>query len=332
MELFGLPISPNKRANTVPHLHLIDLDQDLPGQRRFISCWVSVQDGLVFIVDPGPPATAGHLITKLKDLGIPRLDFILLTHVHLDHGGCTAAILAEWPEARVVCHAKGRPHLVDPARLWQGSRAVLGRKAEVYGEPSPVPVKALAKFEELAARGIETIDTPGHAAHHVAFRHGGHLFLGECAGTFSDLGRDTAGEEFYLRPATPPRFIHEVARASLNRLLALNPIPNRLLFAHHGEFTGDTRFLLTAARNQLDLWVKTVAETLALQRGLPHSEQPADENGLMDLLAARLAQVDGFFARGADLPADIRERERDFTRQTLRGILQYVTSGPASGL
>ena len=295
------------------NLHLIDLDQDLPGQRRFISCWVSVSEGLVFLVDPGPPSTAEHLITRLEELGISRLDFILLTHVHLDHGGCTSRILARWPDAKVVCHEKGRAHLIDPTRLWQGSLAVLGHKAEVYGEPAPVQPAALVDFETLSARGVETILTPGHAAHHVAFRHGDHLFLGEAAGTFSDLGSGSATEQYYLRPATPPRFFPDVARASLERLLALDPLPGRLLFAHHGEFTGDIRGLLTTARDQLALWVETTSATLETQRGLPHSEQPSDEAGLMDLITARLAAVDPNFECGATLPADIRERVRDFS-------------------
>lgn len=310
--------------NPATGLHLVDLDQNLPGQRRFISCWVSVSDDLVFIVDPGPPSTADHLITRLEDLAVSRLDFILLTHVHLDHGGCTARILERWPSAKVICHEKGRPHLVDPARLWQGSRAVLGHKAEVYGEPKPVPASSLADFDTLELRGVETIPTPGHAAHHVAFRQQGLLFVGEAAGTFSSLGAGSTGEQYYLRPATPPRFFPEVARASLERLLGLDPLPERILFAHHGDFTGDTRQLLTYARDQLTLWVETVASVLEIQRGLPHSEQPADEAGLMDLLANRLAQVDPCFSRGHSLPADIRERERDFTRQTLRGILGHL--------
>jgi glyoxylase-like metal-dependent hydrolase (beta-lactamase superfamily II) len=305
-------------------LHLIDLDQDLPGQRRFISCWVSVSDDLVYIVDPGPPSTADHLIARLEDLAISRLDFILLTHVHLDHGGCTARILERWPAAKVVCHEKGRPHLIDPSSLWEGSRAVLGHKADVYGEPAPVLPTSLADFDTLGLRGVETIPTPGHAAHHVAFRQEGLLFIGEAAGTFSSLGAGPAGMQYYLRPATPPRFFPEVARASLERLLALDPLPERILFAHHGEFTGDTRQLLFNARDQLALWVETVAASLEIQRGLPHSEQPADEAGLMDLLANRLAQVDPCYARGHALPADIQERERDFTRQTLRGILGHL--------
>ena len=305
-------------------LHLIDLDQDLPGQRRFISCWVSVSDDLVFIVDPGPPATAELLISRLEELAIPRLDFILLTHVHLDHGGCTARILDRWPAARVVCHERGRPHLVDPSRLWEGSRRVLGRKAEVYGEPSPVPAEALAEFDALAARGVDTIPTPGHAPHHLAFRHGENLFLGESAGTFSDLGAGPGGEDYYLRPATPPRFFPDVARSSLDRLLALRPLPTRLLFAHHGSFTGDVRGLLVTARDQLSLWIETAAAVLADLRGLPHSEQPSGRDELEDLIIARLRRTDRHFALGSGLPPDIRERERDFTGQTLRGILEHL--------
>jgi len=305
-------------------LHLIDLDQDLPGQRRFISCWVSIGEDLVFIVDPGPPSTAPHLIARLEGLGVSRLDFILLTHIHLDHGGCTAAVLRRWPDAKVICHEKGRPHLADPTRLWQGSLSVLGHKAEVYGQPAPVPPGALAGFDTLGERGVETIPTPGHAPHHVTFRHGGHLFLGEAAGTFSDLGAGPRSEDYYLRPATPPRFFPEVARASLDRLLALDPLPDRLLFAHHGDFSGDVGKLLTTARDQLALWVDTVAATLADLRGLPHSEQPADEAALMDLIATRLVGIDSRFARGSELPDDIRRRERDFTNQTLRGVLGYL--------
>ena len=319
-------ISPDNAPQADNGLYLIDLDQDFPGQRRFISCWVSVSDDLVFIVDPGPPSTADHLIARLEDLGVSRLDFILLTHVHLDHGGCTALILNRWPEARVVCHEKGRPHLIDPTRLWRGSREVLGHKAEVYGEPDPVPKAALADIDTLARCGVETIPTPGHAAHHVAFRYGENLFLGESAGTFSDLGAGPAGEEYYLRPATPPRFFPDVARDSLERLLALDPLPRRVLFAHYGEFTGDIRRLLTVARDQLILWVATADGVLADLRGLPHSEQPTDQEEFMDMITVRLTRDDPHFARGVALPADIRERERDFTRQTLWGILGYLRS------
>ncbi len=309
------------------HLHLIDLDQELTGQRRFISCWAFQAPDLVYIVDPGPPSTADRLVAELAQRGVTRLDYILLTHVHLDHGGCTARILERWPDARVVCHERGRRHLVDPARLWAGSRQVLGHKAEVYGEPAPVPAAALAEFSGLEALGVRVIDTPGHAPHHLAFAHGDGIFLGECAGTFSALGRGPRSEEYYLRPATPPRFHLETAEASLARVLALDPMPQRLFFAHHGEFSGDTRRLLAVARDQLRLWTDTVREVRDNLAALPHTEQPDGQDGLLQELRAALYRVDPHFARGADLPADIQERERDFSRQTLLGILGYLKDG-----
>ncbi len=298
-------------------LELIDLDQaGLTGYRRFISCWLSRGDGPVFVVDPGPASTAPLLIEQLRARGVDRLDYILLTHIHLDHGGATATLLAAFPRARVYCHATGRPHLEAPARLWQGSRQVLGEVAGVYGEPAPVPAAVLADDAELAAAGIVVIPTPGHAPHHVSFLHDETLFIGEAAGTFLDLG----GPGWYLRPATPPRFVLEIAVASLDRLLALRPEPRRLAFAHHGLLGGATGELLAVARRQLLQWVATVREVCA--------EAPAD--GAADrgaLASARLAASDPHFARRAHLPPDIGEREEGFTRQTLQGMFEYVLAG-----
>lgn len=304
-------------------LHLVDLDQPLPGQRRFISCWARPDGPVTYVVDPGPPRTIDVLVERLRALGVRRLDLVLLTHVHLDHGGGTARLLEAFPEARVVCHAAGRPHLLEPSKLWAGSRQVLGAKADVYGQPLPVPAAAL--MDEAACRtwGIEVIPTPGHAPHHVAFRDGDDLFVGESAGTFSDLGLGPRGEAWYLRPATPPRFRPEVAQASLDRLLALDPLPLRLRFAHHGWFAGDVRGLLLAARDQLDLWLGACRAGLAARRGLPHTE-PGTEEDLLDDIAARARRVDVHYARGAALPVDIRERERDFTRQSLRGMVGWL--------
>ncbi len=314
-------------------LHLVDLDQPLPGQRRFISCWARVAGPVTYVVDPGPPSSVGALVAALRDLGLARLDLILLTHVHLDHGGCTARLLEAWPTAKVVCHPAGRAHLLDPSQLWQGSRQVLGAKAEVYGEPAPVPAEALAADplsedplapDSLSARyGIQAIATPGHAPHHVAYRHGDDLFLGECAGTFSTLGQGPHATDYYLRPATPPRFRPATAQASLDRLLALDPLPGRLRFAHHGWHGADSRRLLLEARAQVDLWLDACRRALAARRGLPHTE-PGGEDELFDAICALVRETDPHYARGALLPDDIRERERDFTRQSLRGMLGWL--------
>jgi len=316
-----LPISPAD-----PVLHLIDLDQLLPGQRRFISCWVSVGPDVIFLVDPGPPSSADHLIKKLEDLNLPRLDFILLTHVHLDHGGATAAVLEHWPQAKVICHPKGRAHIIDPTRLWEGSLQVLGEKAQVYGQPGAVKADSVLSYSALDQLGIEVVSSPGHAPHHVCFRHGDTLFLGEAAGTFSSLGNGPDTCDYYLRPATPPKFFPKVALASLERLADLNPLPSRLIFAHHGSFTGDVPLLLGTASQQLKLWI-SVAEEVLSKSGLDLRQASASQlNRLREKTAEKLLVRDPLYERRVQLPADIQQREKDFTHQTLRGIFGYLAS------
>lgn len=300
-----------------PRLTLIDLDQPgLQGYRRFISCWLSQGQGPTFIVDPGPGNTAPHLIARLQELGVDRLDLILLTHIHLDHGGAAGQLLDAFPDARIVCHRKAQQHLISPDRLWQGSQQVLGDMAERYGQPLPVAEAALASDQDAAALGVDLIETPGHAPHHVCFLHHGTLFVGEAAGTFQAL----AGGRWYLRPATPPRFKLGVALASLDRLLALDPVPERLAFAHHGLLEGRVTELLRRSREQLQRWVDTVRD----------SRLRAPEAGfdaLSDDVVSRLHAADPFFGLGHLLAPDIAVREQDFTRQTLRGMVQFIDEG-----
>lgn len=305
-------------------LDLIDLDQELPGQRHFISCWVGRSESFSFLVDPGPPSTVEHLMARLELLGLDRVDHVLLTHIHLDHGGATAQILARWPAARVHCHPKARVHLIDPGRLWEGSRQVLGRKAEVYGQPQPVPASALVTADAEIPEGLQIIPTPGHAPHHVSFLYAGNLFVGEAAGTFSSLGQGPTSTDYYLRPATPPRFFLPVATASLARLRALDPVPERICFAHHGEHTAVVPGLLRDAHQQLELWVSTLAHWLQAEKAGIVPEAGPRLEAILPSLAQALREADPLFAKGARLPEDIREREDDFTGQTLRGMLGFL--------
>ena len=301
-------------------LDLIDLDLPaLVGYRRFVCCWLGRQEGLTYAVDPGPAATAPRLIERLRELGVDRLDFILLTHIHLDHAGGTALLLQAFPQARVFCHKTGRKHLTAPEKLWEGSCRILGAVAEAYGRPPAVPAGALADAKELAGAGIVPIQTPGHAPHHVSFLHGETLFVGEAAGTFLDLGDHGR----YLRPATPPRFVLEVALASLDRLLALRPEPRRLAFAHHGALDGQTAEVLGLARSQLLRWVAVVRELCS-----PGPDGAAtDPRAVVEPAIERLQEQDRSFALRAFLPPDVGRREESFTRQTLQGIVGYVLSG-----
>ena len=182
-------------------LFRITLSPPLDGFGDFIAAWL-VTGSPAFLVDAGPAASAGQLSAALETLGVRRLDYILLTHIHLDHAGAAGFISARFPEAAVVCHDSAIPHLADPARLWEGSRKVLGAVAAGYGEPGPVARERLVPARGFAAQGITAHLTPGHAPHHVSYAAPPCLFAGEACGVRYEFD----GGAEYLRPATRRAF------------------------------------------------------------------------------------------------------------------------------
>lgn len=290
------------RSERSVRLQLIDLPQPLPGYGRFLSCWLLEQQGVTAIVDPGPRASALHLIAALRQRGVRRLDLVLLSHIHLDHGGGAAEVLEAFPEARLYAHPKGRAHLLDPRELWRGSLATIGEVARAYGEPGPVAAERLADEEALARSGVRVLMTPGHAAHHVSFLSGEILFAGEAVATRIPAGMGQA----YQRPATPPKFYPEVFLSSLASLEALEPEPAFCAFAHYGLGRG-VRAFCREARAQLELWMQMAREF------------PDDD---IASLVARLEREDARFALIARLPPDQRERERYYAGNSLRGMRQ----------
>jgi glyoxylase-like metal-dependent hydrolase (beta-lactamase superfamily II) len=244
----------------------------------------------------------------LRALQIQHLDFILLTHIHIDHAGGTGKVLARFPDARVICHPAGIKHMVDPAKLWKGSVSVLGDIALAYGEIASVP-QANISFEEKIRVGRETIDaveTPGHAPHHVsyAFRH--YLFAGEVAGAHQPMQ-----EKIYCRPATPPKFVLEISLASLDKVLARKP---KLLCNGHFGIRQDACRFLSLAREQLELWTEEVEEALA----------SGGAENLSARVMERLMEKDAIFSNFKYLDNSIKKRESYFVSNSIKGMKQYI--------
>ncbi len=289
-------------------LFLVDLDlPGLEGFRQFLSAWVLRRGNRAVVVDPGPAAAIPALREALAALGVERLEAVLLTHIHIDHAGGAGLLVREQPDATVVCHRRGAPHLADPTALWDGSRKVLGRLAEAYGPIAPVPPGNLASPDELEAAGfrIQCLETPGHAPHHLAFRVGPWLFVGELAGV-----RAPGPATDCWRPATPPPFRHDVYRESLARARELG---GELACLGHYGAVPDPDGILSAAGEQLDRWVEVV-------RAHRRLEGPAFEVAVFrDLL-----RTDPRFTSFSSLPGDVRERERYFFGNTLKGLRGWV--------
>lgn len=286
-------------------LYLINLDQPIRGFKDFISTWLLQKNGLNILVDPGPSSTILHLCSVLKKHGVRKIDFILLTHIHLDHAGGTGLLLKKFPEARVICHPKAIKHLINPEKLWTGSLKVLGKLAEAYGPVPPVPEENLAFHNTIQANGlkIEAIETPGHAAHHLVFKVDDLLFMGEVAGVNIPLKNSS-----YLRIATPPVFKYEIYKNSLLKASQLDV--KHLCFGHYG-YRNDKQFVFRQALDQLELWTQIIKQNL--DKGVFQEERIFEQ-----LLKSDSAL--NYFKR---LPADIQEREIYFAQNSIRGIKKY---------
>lgn len=286
-------------------LDLIDLDIPELGYTKFISAWLYHGSEGSFLVDVGPACTVDTLFQALSDHGVSRLDWIMLTHIHMDHAGAIGHVAERFPEARIFCHPKAVPHLVDPAKLWAGSLKTLGHVAEIYGEIRPVPEDRIVTGGQVDfGGGIRVLDTPGHAAHHLCFVFNDCFFGGELFGVYQALD---GGGDFYLRPATPQRFVADAFFRSMER--AEPYLDRRLCFAHYGSYP-DGREILALAGSQLKLWIDRIGEHL--------------ENPDMDAIITDLAAHDARFARIHQLPSGMQERERFFVKNSIRGILDYL--------
>jgi glyoxylase-like metal-dependent hydrolase (beta-lactamase superfamily II) len=289
------------------NLHLIDIDQSIEGFRKFISAWLYRVNGTTLLVDPGPASTIPYLVARLEELGISTIDYVLLTHIHLDHAGGTGQLLRHFPRAKVNCHPRGIPHMVAPQKLWEESKKVLGKVAEAYGEMAPVPESRISFRDRIRVGDVfaEVVETPGHAAHHVSYRVGDILFAGEVGGVYVPLD-----DGFYVRPATPPPFQHDTFRDSIARAGALDV--SLVCLGHYGCRQDDAN-LFERARRQLDFWVTTVEKH--------HNEgsEPFAEVVLADLIAK-----DPDMSGWQSLPKDIQARERNFCFNSIRGIRMYL--------
>lgn len=286
----------------------IDLTVKKRGFRRFISSWL-VRDekkDRTYLVDTGPASTWPIVQNAVKTHGGGRVDAVLLTHVHLDHAGGAGLAVSEYG-ARIAAAPRGVPHLLEPSALWKGSVDTLGDTAFLYGEPVPVPGDSLFA-PGMLPEGFSSIDTPGHASHHQSFildEGNGErvLFAGEAAGIFLE------GEEPfpYLRPATPPRFFPDVTLDSIERLMKADC--RRICYSHFGAADG-AKDMLRLAKDQILFWKDVV---IALFR---KGVSPADE----ETIFLELLERDPFLAAWRNLESDIRDREREFIGNSIRGF------------
>jgi glyoxylase-like metal-dependent hydrolase (beta-lactamase superfamily II) len=234
-----------QRLHRIASMPLPDFVQDLghgvyaidTGYHRphYDAAYLVVSEGRAAFIDTGTNHTLPRHLAALDALGLAReaVDYVMPTHVHLDHAGGAGALMAALPCARLVVHARGARHMADPSALYQGALALYGQ-AEMdrsYGALVPVdPARMLVAQDgmdlTLGARHLHLADTPGHARHHYCVwdEASRGWFTGDTFG-ISIREFDVPGRGAWLAPSiVPTQFDPEALRGSIARLLARDPV------------------------------------------------------------------------------------------------------------
>jgi len=244
------------------NLFLIDLQTG--GFKNLIASYIIKTDQSL-IVETGPTSSIPNLISALKEVSVKPEDvaYVAISHVHIDHGGGVGTLLRSLPNAKVIVHPRGAPHLINPEKLWLQTEQTLDYVAKIFGAPEPVSedriITAVDGMEIDAGNGLKlrVIETLGHAAHHLSYYLPAYsgLFPGDAAGIFV--------KEFQaVIPTSPPPFRLEIALASLNKLIALEP--KVLYYTHFGEASEAVK-RLRRYTEQLKLW-RNIAKDAAVNR------------------------------------------------------------------
>ena len=287
-------------------IYMIDLKP--AGIEDLISSYV-LKASKVVIIESGPLTSVENLLAGLKEIGIKneQVDYLAVSHVHVDHAGGAGALLRCLPNAKLLVHPRGAPHLVNPEKLWTQTKQALGKVAEMYGEVQPVPKERIITVtdEMIIDLGesveLKVLDTIGHASHELSF------YENTARGVFTG---DTAG--IYLSkfdvvmPTTPPPFHLEKALASISRLVEM--APEKLYYSHFGP-ADDAVKKLKAYTTQLKLWGEIILD------GMKNGEEFAT-------IYERILERDASMKKVADF-IDSHVVLREIKTRDIQGFIGY---------
>jgi len=288
----------------------MDFDHDITAidtgffRPRFDASHLIVERGRAAFIDVGTNYSVPRLLDVLarKSIRADAVDYVILTHVHLDHAGGAGLMMQHLPNAKLVVHPRGARHMIDPSQLIAGATAVYGAEeiARSYGTLLPVASERVIEAPEghivdLAGRELYCIDTPGHARHHICIHDARSraFFTGDTFG-LSYREFDTDKGALILPTSTPVQFEPDALKRSIARMLESEP---QQMFLTHYSRVGDVPRLARDLYEQIDAMV-AVAKAYASD-----AERHARiATGLAELYISR-AQAHGC----AFTPAQVRE-------------------------
>ena len=241
-------------------VYTIDTGFKRPG---LVASHLIIEGGHAAFVDVGVTTKAAVLLEALESMKISpgSVDYIMVTHVHLDHAGAAGVLMQRFPNAMLVVHPSGARHMVDPAKLIAGATAVYGEEEmnRIFGEILPVSSDRLIEVPDLfklsfQGRELLFLDTPGHARHHycIVDQASESIFSGDTFG-LSYREFDTSKGPYIFPTTTPIQFDPDALHNSIKRITEVQP--KRILLTHFGciEYSDN---LATSLHQHIDKFVE----------------------------------------------------------------------------
>jgi len=290
------------------HIYLIDLE--LAGIDNSIDSYVLNGKNTV-IIETGPESTVQNLLSGLKELDVKpeEVTYVAVSHIHLDHAGAAGTLLKYLPKAKLIVHRRGAPHVANPEKLWTQAREVLGKIAELYGKPEPVPEERIIAatdgmvFDVGKSVKLKIVETLGHASHHFSYYEVSSrgIFTGDAAGIY--LNRFDV-----VVPTTPPPFRLDIALASLKKMINLKP--RFLYYSHFGKAQNAIEKLQVYV-NQLKLWADIAKQ--GIEKG---------EN--LEAIGGRILKSDMAVQKAAEHIKNHPILSETVLNQSVKGIIKFV--------
>jgi glyoxylase-like metal-dependent hydrolase (beta-lactamase superfamily II) len=290
----------------MPAIYAIDAEYVRP---RLAAVHLLIQDGRAALVDSGTSKSLPQTLAALAAHGLKPadVDYVFLTHVHLDHAGGAGTLMRLLPNARCVLHPRGARHMVDPSKLIAAAREVYGdtKFEALYGDLPPIAPNRIITVEDgqrlyVGSCELTFLHTAGHANHHycIVDKVGGAIFSGDTFGlSYREL--DTENGPFILPTTTPSQFDPAAAHASIDRLM--NYSPRAIYLTHYSRIDTHLSKLANDLHEQLDAYVAIAEKHVAaperaqamIEDLYAYTSERLDRHGVRQDARFRHEQLDG---------------------------------------
>jgi len=280
------------------------IDSDF-GRPMLDAVHLMIEGDRAALIDTAVNSGVPHVMAALKSLGLApeQVDYVILTHIHLDHAGGAGSLMALLPQAKLLVHPRGARHMAEPSKLLAGTVAVYGSALtqQMYGKLIPVSPERIIATQHgqtvaLNGRELLLLDTPGHARHHICVRDSrtGQIFSGDTFGmSYRELDRD--GRQFIFPTTSPVQFDPPALHRSIDMLLELKP--QAIYVTHYSQVTDIPR-LAADMHRQIDAYAE-LARTLRPAGASRHERM---KRGLTELVFEEAAQLGWALQGDALLP------------------------------